>query len=236
MGSRRLLHRRHTAETICNREGSFLTGWQPDEFDAEFFSISPRKLTAMTRNGGCYSKSPGRHWNTGYRATNHSRHTASVFVSVTAFDYMLTLSGQLRPKTSTAHTDRQRRGRRRRLACSSGSGPAVVIDTACSSSLVAIHLACQSLRLRESDVALAGGVQLALSPFTGIALSKWSALSPTGRCKTFDATADGFVRGEGCGVVVLKRLADAERDGDRILAVVRGSAVTDGASSGVICA
>ena len=77
-------------------------------------------------------------------------------------------------------------------------GPAVAVDTACSSSLVAVHLACQSLRLRESDLALAGGVQLSLSPFTGIALSKWSALSPQGRCKTFDAGADGFVRGEGC--------------------------------------
>ncbi|WP_197505066.1 polyketide synthase, partial [Mycobacterium sp. E3305] len=113
-------------------------------------------------------------------------------------------------------------------------GPAVAVDTACSSSLVAIHLACQSLRLRESDVALAGGVHLSLSPFTSIALSKWSALSPTGRCKTFDALADGFVRSEGCGVVVLKRLSDATRDGDRVLAVVRGSAInSDGRSNGM---
>ncbi len=110
----------------------------------------------------------------------------------------------------------------------------MAVDTACSSSLVAVHLACQSLRLRESDLALAGGVQLSLSPFTGIALSKWSALSPQGRCKTFDAAADGFVRGEGCGVVVLKRLADALRDGDRVLAVVRGSAINqDGRSNGL---
>ncbi|MGH3969999.1 MAG: beta-ketoacyl synthase N-terminal-like domain-containing protein, partial [Mycobacterium sp.] len=113
-------------------------------------------------------------------------------------------------------------------------GPSVAVDTACSSSLVAVHLACQSLRLRESDLALAGGVQLSLSPFTSIALSKWSALSPRGRCNTFDAAADGFVRGEGAGVVVLKRLADALRDGDRVLAVVRGSAVNqDGRSNGL---
>ncbi|WP_156763632.1 type I polyketide synthase, partial [Mycobacterium scrofulaceum] len=113
-------------------------------------------------------------------------------------------------------------------------GPAVAVDTACSSSLVAIHLACQGLRMRESDVALAGGVHLSLSPFTSIALSKWSALSPTGRCKTFDALADGFVRSEGCGVVVLKRLSDATRDGDRVLAVVRGSAInSDGRSNGM---
>jgi phthiocerol/phenolphthiocerol synthesis type-I polyketide synthase C len=110
----------------------------------------------------------------------------------------------------------------------------VAVDTACSSSLVAVHLACQSLRLRESELALAGGVQLSLSPFTSIALSKWSALSPRGRCSSFDAGADGFVRGEGAGVVVLKRLADALRDGDRVLAVVRGSAVNqDGHSNGL---
>ena len=114
-------------------------------------------------------------------------------------------------------------------------GPAVAVDTACSSSLVAVHLACQSLRLRESDLALAGGVQSHLvARKLSIALSKWSALSPRGRCHAFDAGADGFVRGEGAGVVVLKRLADAVRDGDRVLAVVRGSAVNqDGRSNGL---
>src|SRR5208337_4961526 len=113
-------------------------------------------------------------------------------------------------------------------------GPAVVIDTACSSSLVAVHLACQSLRWRESDMALVGGTNLLLSPGPSIACSRWGMLSPEGQCKTFDVSADGYVRSEGCGVVVLKRLADAERDGNRILAVVRGSAVNqDGASSGV---
>ena len=112
-------------------------------------------------------------------------------------------------------------------------GPAVVIDTACSSSLVSVHLACQSLRRRESDTALAAGVNLILSPENSIACSRWGMLSPDGQCKTFDADADGYVRSEGCGVVVLKRLSDALRDGDRVLAVVRGSAVNqDGASSG----
>ena len=113
-------------------------------------------------------------------------------------------------------------------------GPAVAVDTACSSSLVAVHLACQSLRLRESDLALAGGVNVILRPETQIAISAWGLLSPEGRCKTFDAGADGFVRGEGCGVVVLKRLVDAVRDGDRVMAVVRGSAINqDGRSNGV---
>ncbi len=112
-------------------------------------------------------------------------------------------------------------------------GPAVVIDTACSSSLVAVHLACQSLRRRESDQALAAGVNLILSPENSIACSRWGMLAPDGRCKTFDADADGYVRSEGAGVVVLKRLSDALRDGDSVLAVVRGSAVNqDGPSSG----
>lgn len=113
-------------------------------------------------------------------------------------------------------------------------GPAVAVDTACSSSLVSVHLACQSLRSRETDLALAGGVSLILRPETQLALGKWGMLSPRGRCNAFDAAADGFVRGEGCGVVVLKRLTDAVRDGDRVLAVVRGSATNqDGRSNGL---
>jgi acyl transferase domain-containing protein/acyl carrier protein len=111
-------------------------------------------------------------------------------------------------------------------------GPSVAVDTACSSSLVAIHLACQSLRNRDSNLALAGGVNAILSPETTISLAKWGLMAPDGRCKTFDARANGFVRSEGCGVVVLKRLADALADGDPIWAVIRGSAVNqDGRST-----
>jgi acyl transferase domain-containing protein/SAM-dependent methyltransferase len=114
------------------------------------------------------------------------------------------------------------------------SGPCMSIDTACSSSLVAISAACDSLRLGRSNLALAGGVSLILSPETTIILAKAGMLSPSFRCRSFDAAADGFVRGEGCGVVVLKRLTDAERDGDRIRAVIRGTAVNqDGRSSGL---
>jgi myxalamid-type polyketide synthase MxaB len=113
-------------------------------------------------------------------------------------------------------------------------GPSMAIDTACSSSLVAIHEACQSLRQGESNLALAGGVQLILSPQVTTALSKLKALSPDGKCKTFDAAADGYGRGEGCGILVLKRLSDALKDGDNIQAVIRGSAVNhDGPSSGL---
>jgi acyl transferase domain-containing protein/NADPH:quinone reductase-like Zn-dependent oxidoreductase len=115
-------------------------------------------------------------------------------------------------------------------------GPSLSIDTACSSSLVAIHLACQSLRTGESDLALAGGVSLMITPALMVSLSKVGFMAPDGHCKTFDARADGFGRGEGCGVVVLKRLADAISDDDRILAVVRGSAVNQDGHSTLLAA
>ena len=104
-------------------------------------------------------------------------------------------------------------------------GPVMPVDTACSSSLLAIHLACQSLRADECQLALAGGVSLYFSPELLIGLCRIKALAPDGRCKVFDRKADGFGLGEGCGMVVLKRLTDARRDQDRILAIIRGSAV-----------
>ncbi len=113
-------------------------------------------------------------------------------------------------------------------------GPSMAIDTACSASLVCVHEACQSLRLGESELALAGGVNLVLTPDVTIGMSRGQLMAKDGRCKSFDARADGYVRSEGCGMLVLKRLEDAERDGDRILAVLRGSAVNqDGRSSGL---
>ncbi|MEU7752997.1 beta-ketoacyl synthase N-terminal-like domain-containing protein, partial [Micromonospora sp. NPDC049171] len=113
-------------------------------------------------------------------------------------------------------------------------GPSLVVDTACSSSLVAVHLACQALRTGETDTAIAGGANLILSPDAMIALSKGRMLSPTGRCHTFDQHADGYVRGEGCGIIVLRRLSTALALQDRVLAVIRGSAVNqDGRSNGL---
>ncbi|MFL6246636.1 MAG: beta-ketoacyl synthase N-terminal-like domain-containing protein, partial [Thermoanaerobaculia bacterium] len=113
-------------------------------------------------------------------------------------------------------------------------GPSMAIDTACSSSLVAVHLAAQSLRSRESDLALAAGVNLILSPIFHISSTRLGTISPDGQCKTFDASADGYGRGEGCGVVLLKRLSDALAAGDRIHALLRGSAVNqDGRSNGL---
>ncbi len=115
-----------------------------------------------------------------------------------------------------------------------GHGPNMVVDTACSSSLVALHLACQSLRQRECDMALAGGVHLIASPEITVFLCQTGVLAPDGMCKTFDADADGFARGEGCGMLALKRLSDARDMKDNILALIPGSAVNhDGRSGGL---
>jgi acyl transferase domain-containing protein len=114
------------------------------------------------------------------------------------------------------------------------NGPSIAVDTACSSSLVTVHQACQSLRSGETDLALAGGVNLILTPIASQYFSRLQLMSAKGQCRSFDADADGYVRGEGCGVVVLKRLSDALRDGDPIQAVIRGSAVNqDGRSNGI---
>ncbi|RFD26847.1 polyketide synthase [Mycobacterium uberis] len=224
--------------TICSAEGGFLTGWHPDEFDAEFFSISPREASAMDPQQRLLIEVAWEALEDAGVQPHTIRGTkTSVFVGVTAYDYMLTLAGRLRPEDLDAYipTGNSANFAAGRLAYILGArGPAVVIDTACSSSLVAVHLACQSLRCRESDAALVGGTNLLLSPGPSIACSRWGMLSPEGQCKTFDVSANGYVRGEGAGVVVLKRLDQAVRDSNRILAVVRGSAVNqDGASSGV---
>src|SRR5439155_20359588 len=114
-------------------------------------------------------------------------------------------------------------------------GPSLAVDTACSSALVAIHLAARGLATGETDLALAAGVNLMLAPAITVAFGQAGGLAPGGRCRPFDAGAEGIVRAEGCGVVVLKRLTDAVRDGDRVLALLRGSAVnSDGRSGGLV--
>jgi phthiocerol/phenolphthiocerol synthesis type-I polyketide synthase B len=223
--------------TICNREGGFLTHWQPAEFDAEFFGISPREAAAIDPQQRLLLEVA---WealeNAGITPQQIRRTQTAVFVGLTANDYASGLAATLRREDIDQYIPFGNASNfaAGRLSYFLGlQGPAVVIDTACSSSLVAIHLACQSLRRRESDNALAAGVNLLLRPENNIACSRAGMLAPDGLCKTFDAAADGYVRSEGCGVVVLKRLSDAQRDGDRIWALVRGSAVNqDGASSG----
>ena len=222
--------------TICNREGGFLTSWQPDQFDAEFFGISPREAVAMDPQQRLLLEVA---WealeNAGITPKTVRNSQTGIYVGLTTYDYSLIAAQgppeHIDPYIPFGNASNFAAGR---LSYFLGAhGPAVVLDTACSSSLVAIHLACQSLRRRETDQVLAAGTNLILTPHNSISCSRWGMLAPDGRCKTFDATANGYVRSEGCGVVVLKRLSDAVRDGDRVQALVRGSAVNqDGPSSG----
>src|SRR6185437_14373255 len=161
---------------------------------------------------------------------------AGVFVGVCGNDYgALTLRGSMKELSPYAGVGNAQSVAAGRLAYFLGSnGPAISLDTACSSSLVATHLALRSLRARDCRTAIAAGVNLIAAPPYTLSFAKAGMLARDGKCKAFDDAADGYVRGEGCGVVVLKRLSDAVADGDRIHAVIRGSAINaDGRTSGM---
>lgn len=221
---------------IYTRYGSFLS--QVDKFDADFFGISPREAISMDPQQRLLLEVSWEALENGGQVPERLKNTQTgVFVGIMYSDYNHRVIGTGNPENIDLYTSSGvgfsfLAGR---LSYLLGlHGPSVVMDTACSSSLVSIHLACQSLRLGECKVALAGGVNLILSPEVSVALSRLRALAPDGRCKTFDAAANGYTRGEGCGMIVLKRLSDAIANNDNILAVIRGSAVNhDGASSGL---
>ncbi|MRG97808.1 type I polyketide synthase [Polyangium spumosum] len=215
------------------RWGAMLEG--VDRFDAGFFEISPREASRLDPQQRLLLEVT---WEAleraGQRAESLLGSRTGVFVGMNSADYMLVLRDA---KAYDAYTLTGNMGSTAagRVSYTLGlQGPCLTIDTACSSSLVAVHLACQSLRQGESDLAIAAGVIVMLDAAWGVLMAETQALSPDGRCRTFDAKANGFVGGEGCGVVVLKRLSDARRDGDPILAVIRGSAVNqDGRSTGL---
>lgn len=207
-------------------------------FDAPFFGVSAREVMLMDPQHRLLLETAWQaveHWGTAPTALANTN--TGVFVGLSTHDYLSMVSDELSYDEIDAYMaiGTAAAAAAGRISYRLGlQGPAVTVDTACSSSLVAVHQACQALRLGECDVALAGGANVLLSPATMITFSRAHMLAPDGRCKTFDAAADGYVRGEGCGVIVLKRLDDAIRDGDRIRAVIRGSAVNqDGASGGL---
>ncbi|WP_437597390.1 SDR family NAD(P)-dependent oxidoreductase [Sorangium sp. So ce590] len=208
-----------------------------DAFDARFFGIAPREATSLDPQQRLLLEVAWEAFeDAGQPPERLLRSRTGVFVGMAAQDYQHRVAS-LDPRQLDAYcaTGTWASTAAGRLSYVFGlEGPSMTVDTACSSSLVAIHLACQSLRSGESDMAIAGGVSLILSSLTMCLVGQTHALSPDGRCKTFDAAANGYVRAEGCGMVVLKRLSDAQRDGDRIWALVRGSAVNqDGRSSGL---
>jgi acyl transferase domain-containing protein len=223
------------SETEVTWYGGFLD--QIDQFDPQFFGIAPREAESMDPQQRLVLEVSWEALERAGQAPDKLKGSQTgIFIGITTNDYsqMAKLGGpaQLDVYSATGTALNVAPGR---VAYTLGfQGPSVAIDTACSSSLVAVHLACQSLRSGESDMALAGGVNALLAPEAFVCFSKWGMMAPNGRCKTFDSGADGFVRGEGCGVIVLKRLSDALAAGDNILAVIRGSAVNqDGRSSGL---
>ncbi|MBM7114716.1 SDR family NAD(P)-dependent oxidoreductase [Archangium primigenium] len=216
------------------RQGGFLRE-SPALFDARLFGISPREAADMDPQQRLLLEMS---WEALERAglapDSLAGSPVGVFVGMGGAEYALLPRNaqQFNSYTATGLATNIASGRiAHRLGL---QGPALTVDTACSSSLMAVHLACDSLLRGESEVALAGGINLMLSPYTTVSLCRLRALAPDGRCKTFDASADGYGRAEGGGMIVLKRLADARRDGDPVLAVLRGSAANhDGASSGL---
>jgi acyl transferase domain-containing protein/acyl-CoA synthetase (AMP-forming)/AMP-acid ligase II/pimeloyl-ACP methyl ester carboxylesterase/acyl carrier protein len=214
--------------------GGFLE--RVDLFDPKFFGISPRETQRMDPQQRLLLEVS---WeaieHAGIAADNLARSATGVFMGVSSSDYsqlqlLYGIEVDAYAGTGNAHS----------IAANRISyffdfkGPSLTVDTACSSSLVAVHLACQSLNNGECDRALVGGVNLMLSPELHQTFSQAGMMAADGRCKTFDASADGYVRGEGCGVVILKRLEDAIEDNDNILAVIKGSAINqDGRSNGL---
>ena len=219
---------------MYTRFGGFLDGI--DQFDAQFFGISPLDAMNMDPQQRLLLEVAWEAFEDAGIVPDKAPRTG-VFVGSFMDDYLQSnFFAADRREIDAYNTLGLLRGLAAgRLAYVLNlQGPAMQLDTACSSSLLTAHLACQALRNRECDLALAGGVNLILAPEVTIGLCRMRAMAADGRCKTFDASADGYVRGEGCGVVVLKRLADAVADGDRIYAVIRGSAVNhDGRSNGL---
>jgi acyl transferase domain-containing protein len=220
---------------ISARNGGFLS--KIDEFDAAFFGIAPREaLTIDPQHRLLLETSWQALEHAGIAAENLVGSPTGVFVGISTNDYFQRLlnRGEEAIDGHFASGNAHSVAAGRVAYCLGLQGPALAIDTSCSSSLVALHVACRSIRSGESRIALAAGVNLICSPETMIAMSKSRMLAPDGRCKTFDAAADGFSRGEGCGVLVLKRLSDAMAEGDRVLALIKGSAVNqDGRSGGL---
>ena len=226
-----------TTARMSTRWGGFLPGI--DQFDPHFFGISPREAAAMDPQQRLLLEVAWEAFeNAGQPPDKLAGTRTGVFIGIGGFDYsnvIMNYKDHLKVINAYLGT-----GNAHSIAANRISylldlrGPSVAIDTACSSSLVAIHMACESLRGAQTDLAIAGAVNLILSPEVTIAFSHARMMAADGRCKTFDATADGYVRAEGAGAVILKRLSDALRDRDHVLALIRGSAVNqDGRTAGI---
>jgi acyl transferase domain-containing protein/acyl carrier protein len=221
---------------MYTRWGGFLE--DVDRFDASFFGLTPAEAANMDPQHRLLLEVAWEALESAGQSPDSLMGSATgIFVGISNNDYsnLLHAGGDATRINAYLGTGTVFSAAAGRLSYLLGlQGPSLTLDTACSSSLVTVHLACQSLRQRESDLALAGGVNLILTPETTIYSCRIKVMAADGRCKSFDASADGYVRGEGCGLVVLKRLSDALAAGDPVLAVLRGSAVNqDGRSGGL---
>ncbi|HTK10959.1 MAG TPA: beta-ketoacyl synthase N-terminal-like domain-containing protein [Ktedonobacteraceae bacterium] len=223
-----------TPGKMSTRWGGFLS--DIDQFDAGFFKISAREASYIDPQQRLLLEVA---WEAFEQANivpaQFAGSQTGVFVGVSSSDYYV-----LHHAHPDYHQAYAGTGNAHSIAANRLSyyfdfhGPSVAVDTACSSSLFAVHQACQSLRSGECSLALAGGVNVMLTPELTVTFSQAHMMAADGRCKTFDASSDGYVRSEGCGIILLKRLEDAQHDGDQVLAVIRGSAVNqDGASNGL---
>lgn len=221
---------------LVGGRGGYIDGF--DEFDPAFFGISQREADYIDPQ---QRKLLEITWealeDAGQKPAELAGKDVGVFVGAFTLDYKIVQFADLSFETLAAHTatgTMMTMVSNRISYCFDFRGPSMSIDTACSSSLVAVHLACQSLKRGESCLALAGGVLLHMTPQYTIAETKGGFLSPEGRSRTFDASANGYVRAEGAGMVVIKRLADALRDNDPIHAVIIGTGVNqDGHTNGI---
>src|SRR5271156_6740202 len=209
--------------TVC-KWGAFLDNVA--DFDPEFFGISEKEATAMDPQHRLLLETS---WEAmeygGFTREKLADLRTGVFVGLMHADYQFVHADTQALEGPYGYLGNSFAMGSGRIAYAMGlHGPAMTVDTACSSGLAAIHLACRSLHDGESDIALAGGASVMLEPRKAASGSAIGMLSPTGRCHAFDVAADGFVAGEGCIVMLLKRLPDALAGGDRILAVIRGTA------------
>ena len=221
---------------INTRWGGFVDGL--DRFDARFFGINPREAEQMDPQQRLLLEVAFEAFEAGGQPVDGlAGSRTGVYIGLIGVEYGLLQMADILGLDAYSGTGTSYSIASGRLAYQFGfHGPAVTVDSACSSSLLTIHMACDALRRGDCDLALAGGVSAILSPISLIPMSRMGVLSPDGRCRTLDRSANGFAPGEGCGLVVLKRLSDAEAAGDPIQAVIRGGAVNQDGRTNVLSA
>lgn len=216
------------SSAVYARTGAFISGIGAEEFDADFFGLNAIEASSMDPQQRLLLEVTWESFeNAGISPESLRGTNAGVFIGIMWLDYYDLLKTTNASEYLSAHVSvgNVLSGAAGRISYTFGfNGPSLAVDAACSSSLLCLHHACKELRSGSCNVAVAGGVNLMLSPDKFAAMCKLQALSKTGHNRTFDAAADGYVRSEGCGIVVLKRLSDAQRDGDRILSLVLGTA------------